>query len=95
MRGARPRVATVTVVDRVVDAASGSFGVDTEILDFTCWGVNPHGTRKTQAETVGKWTGACNAALTAGAYTRNVNTTGTTAADYDTTSAPTPSDCTP
>jgi hypothetical protein len=72
-----------------------NFGVDTNILDFTCWGVNPHMSRKTQAENINKWSGACPAALGNGALHRNVSTQGNAAADYDVTGAPTGANCTP
>ena len=39
--------------------ADPNFGDSTKIVDFVCWGTNPHGSRKSQAEMVGKWTGAC------------------------------------
>ncbi len=74
---------------------SGLFGVSTDILDFVCWGVNPHSTRVAQAAAVGKWSGGCAGALTNGAIHRKVGSTGTTAADYDTDAAPSPSNCVP
>lgn len=74
---------------------SSLFGTNTEILDFVCWGVNPHGSRITQAVAVGKWSGACCAALTNGAIHRKIGTKGTVAADYDVTSPPSPMNCTP
>ena len=74
---------------------SGLFGTSTDILDFVCWGVNPHGTRKAQAEAVGKWSGACAPALTNGAIHRKIGTKGTSAADYDVTSPSSPMNCTP
>jgi hypothetical protein len=75
---------------------SSLFNTPNQILDFVCWGVNPHGTRKAQAESVGKWSGACNAAIPAnGAIHRRVGTQGDTAADYDVTAPPSPSTCTP
>lgn len=74
---------------------SGLFGTSTEILDFVCWGLNPHGTRVSQANAVGKWSGPCAAALTNGAIHRIVGTAGTSAADYDVNAAPSPSNCVP
>lgn len=80
----------------VILYANAAFGNSSQILDFTCWGVNPHGSRKSQAEAVGKWSGACNAgALTNSALHRLVSTTGTTAASYSTTAAQSPMNCTP
>lgn len=75
---------------------SSLFGTSTEILDFVCWGVNPHGTRKAQAEAVSKWSGACAPAIPAnGAIHRIVSTAGDAAAHYDVTAAPSPSNCVP
>lgn len=77
----------------VVIYKDSSFGSSTSVLDFVCWGTNPHMSRKTEAETAGKWSGACAPALTNGAIHRKMNTAGTTAADYDTTSAGSPTNC--
>lgn len=74
---------------------SGSFGTSTDILDFVCWGTNPHPTRVAQANAVGKWAGPCPAVLATGAIHRKVGTKGTSAADYDVASAPSPSNCVP
>jgi len=74
---------------------SSSFNTSTEILDFVCWGVNPHSSRKGQAEAVGKWSGPCPPVLTNGAIHRIIGTKGTLAADYDVTSPPSPMNCTP
>jgi cysteine-rich repeat protein len=93
-----PWPANFTDVDaggEVILYANGSFGTSTAILDFVCWGTNPHGTRISQAQSVGKWSGACASALVAGALHRLVMTTGTTAASYDVTSAPSPANCVP
>jgi len=81
-----------------------SFGNNDSILDFVCWGTNPHGTRIGQAVCAGKWGGdcsnptmptadACAPALTNGAIHRKMSTTGTSAADYDTDSAASPANC--
>ena len=64
------------------------------MVDFACWGVNPHSTRKALAESANKWSGACAAALTGGAIHRRISADGTTAADYDTSSSPSPLNCT-
>lgn len=75
---------------------SASFGTDTDIIDFVCWGTNPHGSRKTQANTTGKWVGsACAPALVNGAIHRLTNTTGTGPSSYDVTAQPSPMNCTP
>jgi hypothetical protein len=74
---------------------SGNFGNSVDILDFVCWGVNPHGSRVGQAIAVGKWSGGCAPALAGGAIHRKVGTKGTLAADYDVTSAPSPMNCVP
>jgi len=70
-----------------------NFGSGASILDFVCWGVNPHGSRKLQAEGAGKWSGACAPALTNGALHRKPNTNGTSAAHYDATLAASPMNC--
>ncbi len=75
----------------VILYANSSFADDTAILDFVCWGTNPHGSRLTQAQAIGKWSGACAAALTMGAIAREPSTSGTTATDYTVTEASTPS----
>jgi hypothetical protein len=75
---------------------TSSFNVSTDILDFVCWGINPHGTRVAQANAVGKWDGgSCAPALVNGAIHRVVGSAGNSAADYDVTAAPSPSNCTP
>ena len=74
---------------------SVNFGTSTDIIDFVCWGTNPHSSRKAQAESVGKWSGACCPALVNGAIHRLTATNGTTAASYDVTAAPSPMNCTP
>ena len=74
---------------------SGSFGVSLDIIDFVCWGVNPHGSRIAQAQTVGKWSGACAPALSNGAIRRRIASSGKTAASYDTTVLPAAVNCTP
>ena len=74
---------------------SSAFNTSTEILDFVCWGVNPHFSRKGQAEAVGKWSGPCAPALTNGAIHRIIGTKGTIASEYDVTSPPSPMNCTP
>ena len=73
------------------------FDSGTSILDFTCWGTNPHGSRKGLAETVGKWVQgvSCSPALTNGALHRKVSVAGNQPQSYDTAGAPTPMTCTP
>ncbi len=75
--------------------ASSSYGTSAHIMDFVCWGVNPHSSRKAQAVEVGKWTGDCAGALTSGAIHRLAGTTGTTAASYSTSLPPSAVTCTP
>jgi hypothetical protein len=98
--------ATVTWPSNFVDTdtdgevilyADSQFAVDASIMDFVCWGANPRGSRKSQAEAVGKWTtaGACAGALTMGALHRLAATDGIDAADYSTSAAPSPANCTP
>jgi len=80
----------------VILYADSQFSVDASIMDFVCWGTNPHSSRKTQAEAVGKWTGACVAgSLTMGALHRIVGTDGVDAADYSAVLPPSPVTCTP
>jgi hypothetical protein len=74
---------------------NSTFSIDANIMDFVCWGVNPHGSRKTQAEATGKWVGACAGVLTNGSIHRNIGTDGINAADYSTTAPPSPMNCTP
>ena len=74
---------------------SSLFGISTDILDFVCWGTNPHATRVSQANAVGKWSGPCAPAVVNGAIHRKVGTAGTSASDYDVVAAPTPSNCVP
>jgi hypothetical protein len=76
--------------------ARGPF-ISPNIIDFVCWGVNPHGTRKTEAEAVDKWIAStpCAPAITGGAIHRVTGTAGNLAAHYDTTSAPSPMTCRP
>jgi hypothetical protein len=78
---------------------SAAFGNSASIVDFVCWGTNPHGTRMAQAFTAGKWSSnlasSCAPALTGGAIHRRIGTDGVDAADYDTSSAPSPVACTP
>jgi hypothetical protein len=71
----------------------GNFNTDESIIDFVCWGSNPHGTRKSQAEAVGKWSGGCAPAITGGAIHRVDSSDGTAAASYDVASAPSPDNC--
>ena len=79
----------------VILYSSNSFGSDTAILDFVCWGTNPHGSRKTQAETVGKWQGACAPALSNSALHRTSGETGIVLSSYNTVDPTSPLDCTP
>jgi hypothetical protein len=62
-----------------------------KIVDFTCWGTNPHQSRIDQASEVGKWLGLeCGPGLAEGALNRLAFTRGTSPADYDRTSPPSP-----
>jgi hypothetical protein len=78
----------------VILYASASFVTNTDILDFVCWGTYAD-TRKPQAEAIGKWSGACDTALTNGAIHRAINTTGTSAAHYSTSAPKSPMTCAP
>lgn len=77
----------------VVLYKDGSFDSQTSLLDFVCWGNAPGTMRKDLAEMIGKWSGACAPALTNGAIHRNMATDGTSAADYDVSSAGSPINC--
>ena len=58
------------------------------IADFICWGTGSAG-RKTQAEDVGKWSGDCVAAISAGKTIRRfTGTDGTTLTSYDPVAEP-------
>jgi hypothetical protein len=70
------------------------FTLDEHIMDYVIWG-SPTFNRKGQAIAVGKWVGANLTALAGGAVHRTIGVTGTTAADYDNTSAPSAQNCTP
>jgi hypothetical protein len=78
----------------VILYSSSSFGTSTHILDFVCWGTYTN-SRKGQAESVGKWAGACDSALANGSIHRNIATTGTTASHYNTALAKSPMTCAP
>ena len=80
--------------------ASASFGDAAQIVDFVCWGVNPHGSRIAQAFAAGKWSSSssstsCAPALGGGAIHRRPATDGFDAADYDVTSRPSGATCAP
>ncbi len=68
------------------------FGTSTNIMDFVCWGTNPHSSRIGQAGDVGKWSGACQAALTLGSLQRVAMTDGTVLGAY-TDDVPSPTEC--
>ena len=69
------------------------FSSNESILDFVCWGTNPHASRVIQALAAGKWTGACAPPIAGGSIHRKVGTKGTSAADYDVTTPPSPTNC--
>ncbi|MCB9559201.1 MAG: hypothetical protein H6708_02190 [Kofleriaceae bacterium] len=79
-----------------LDANTG-FGDGLKIMDFVCWGTNPHGSRLALAAGAGKWSSdqasACAPALGAGALHRVAGSAGTDATHYDTTSPPSPQTC--
>ena len=78
---------------------SPAFAVNDQIMDFVCWGTNPHASRQAQAAAFGKWNSAsptsCAPPLTNGAIHRLPLTDGINAADYSTVLPPTPQTCTP
>jgi len=81
----------------VILFADDQFTTATSIMDFVCWGTNPHDSSKALAETAGKWgaSGACAGALTMSAIHRLVATAGTAASDYSTVLPASPMTCAP
>lgn len=89
----------------VVLYKDANFGDPNSVVDFVCWGTNPHATRSGEAVCAGKWGGSCPStpatavpdscapALTNGAIHRKMSTAGTAAGDYDTTLAGSPTNC--
>jgi hypothetical protein len=77
--------------------STNSFGTSSVVMDFVCWGANPHDSRKALAETALKWVGSYAAALSASSLTRSVaaGSNGTSKTDYDTVSPATPLSCSP
>ncbi len=76
---------------------SSNFGNSGDIIDYVPWGAS-NGFRLSQVVLPGgngKWSGAFPPALVNGAIHRITGTTGTNAASYDVTSAPSPMNCTP
>lgn len=71
------------------------FGNPGSIMDFVCWGTNPHSSRKLEAESGNKWMGPCAAAITGMAIHRLPMTDGLDAGDYDVTSPPSRANCAP
>ncbi len=87
--------ATTAAAGEVMLYANGSFGDNTAILDYVCWGASPGG-RLAQAMAISKWSGACAPALTGGAIHRIAMRAGDLATHYDTTSPPSPANmCVP
>jgi hypothetical protein len=82
----------------VILYSSDVFGSASAVMDFVCWGTNPHGTRQALAFSASRWsasTGGCAPPITGGAIHRRALTDGVDAADYDTTSRPSGVSCTP
>lgn len=74
---------------------SANFANSNDIIDYVPWGAS-NGFRLGQVVLPGgngKWSGAFPAALVNGAIHRITGTTGTTAASYDVTTAPSPMNC--
>jgi hypothetical protein len=71
---------------------SALFNNSNDIMDYVCWG-GSNAFRLAQAVTTGKWTGGHAPALVNGAIHRITQTTGTGAASYDVTAAPSPMNC--
>jgi len=75
---------------------SGAYADPAAVMSFVCWGTNPHGSRKSTAETGGRWSGACAGAISAGrSIARRPSTTGTLAGDWATDATPSPERCGP
>lgn len=74
-----------------------SFTMPASVVDFVCWGSNPHDSRMDVALAAGKWIDGepCAGAITGGALHRRLATAGTGTADYDGASPPSPLSCTP
>jgi hypothetical protein len=70
-----------------------NFGNSNDIVNYIAWGAS-NGFRLGQAQSVGKWSGAAAPALVNGAIHRLTNTTGTGAASFDVSAAPSPMNCT-
>lgn len=81
------------VLYRNIATTPDDFDTAANIFDFVCWGTNPHASRKTLAEGVSKWTGACAGAITGDAIARKSNVDGVDAADYDINAAASPLTC--
>lgn len=82
----------------VVLYSDGGFATPSSVMDFVCWGTNPHATRQPTAFSAGRWsasTGGCAPAITGGAIHRRPLNDGVDASDYDTTSRPSGVSCTP
>lgn len=72
----------------------GSYGSPDSVLDYVCWD-GTGSMRKGVAETAGKWSGACAAAIpSGGSLQRKVGSAGNSAADYEAVGTPTPENCT-
>ncbi len=76
-------------------AAAPDFDDATKLVGYACWGTDAEIARKPLAETAGKWTGACAAALTMSALRRKPAVAGTAAAHFDTALAADPTNCEP
>ena len=75
---------------------SANFSTSADIIDFVCWGVNPHGSRVTQARDVGKWdmSAPCADALpVGGSIERNMGSDGTDASSYTALATPSGENC--
>ena len=84
----------------VILYADSSFTNGGSIMDFVCWGTNPHDSRKALAESMdaNKWADGApcvSGSLTMGALHRLVGTDGVDAADYSAALPPSPSNCAP
>lgn len=79
--------------------APGDFFAASNLLDFVCWGANPHSgdsSRLDVAQTGDRWSGDCAPAITGGgSLVRVAGNDGNLAAHYAVSATPTPETCAP
>lgn len=73
---------------------TANFNVDSDIIDYVCWGPARSPGRKSQAEAAGKWVSDCADALpTGGSIERLASTDGADKDAYQGAATPTPTTC--